>query len=66
MNEVACPYCYWQCQVKGWKDANHLITADVPMCFGVKEPDICSHMIDGDIDTCPILNKEAEKREQRT
>ena len=65
MNEVVCPYCYWQCQVKGWKDANHPITADVPMCFGVKEPDMCSYMLHGNFDDCPILNKE-KKHEQRT
>lgn len=66
MNEVICPYCYWQRQVKGWKDANHPITADVPMCFAVKEPVECSYMLHGNFDDCPILNKEAKKHEQRT
>ena len=66
MNEVVCPYCYWRRQVKGWKDANHPITADVPMCYGVKEPDMCTYMLRGNIDACPILNKETKKHEQRT
>lgn len=66
MNEVACPYCYWHCQVKGWEDANHPIVADVPMCYGVKEPDMCQYTLHGDIDNCPILNKEIKKHEQRT
>ena len=39
MKDVACPYCYWQTQCKGWLDADSPILREVPMCFGVKEPD---------------------------
>lgn len=66
MNEVACPYCYWQTQCKGWVDANNPILCNVPMCFGVKEPVECAYTLNGDIDDCPILNKETKKHEQRT
>lgn len=65
MNEVTCPYCYWQTQCKGWLDADSPILREVPMCFGVKEPDVCSYMLHGNFDDCPILNKE-NKYEQRT
>lgn len=66
MNELACPYCYWQCQILGWIDANRPTTKDVPMCFGVKEPEVCTYTQRGNIDDCPILNKETKKHEQRT
>lgn len=64
MNELACPYCYWRTQCKGWLDANNPILRDVPMCFGVKEPDVCPY--GGNADDCPKINKEAKKHEQRT
>ena len=65
MKDVACPYCYWQTQCKGWLDAYGPILREVPMCFGVKEPDVCTYTQHDNIDNCPILNKE-KKREQRT
>ena len=66
MNKAACPYCDWQTQCKGWTDANSPILREVPMCFGVKHPEVCTYIQRGNIDACPILNKETKKHEQRT
>ena len=65
MNKLTCPYCDWQTRVKGWFDADSPILREVPMCFGVKEPEVCTYIQHGNIDNCPILNKE-KKHEQRT
>ena len=64
MNELVCPYCYWQTQIMGWHDADNAILRDAPMCFGAKEPYVCSY--GGNADDCPKMNKEAKKHEQRT
>lgn len=55
MNELACPYCYWQL---GFMDCN------VPICFGQKHKPECTHPYEPN--ACPILTKEAKKHEQRT
>lgn len=58
MSKLACPYCYWQTQIMGWRDADNPITKDVPMCFGVKEPYVCPY--GGNVNNCPKMNKEVK------
>ena len=63
MNKDVCPYCDWQTQCKGWLDADSPILREAPMCFGVREPDVCTYIQRGNIDDCPILNKETKRHE---
>ena len=55
MNEVACPYCYWQLS---------FMNCDEPICYAQKHKPSCPY--GGNADACPILTKEAKRHEQRT
>lgn len=55
MNELACPYCYWQLG---------FMNCDEPICYAQKHKPSCPY--GGNADDCPKMNKEVKKHEQRT
>ena len=63
MNELVCPYLYYQVQLMGWGDVNTPFQREIATCFAQKHTPSCQYC--GKPDACPILNKE-KKREQRT
>ena len=64
MNEVACPYLYYQVQLMGWYDADDPFQREIATCYAQKHRPLCQYC--GEPDDCPILNKEIKKHEQRT
>ena len=64
MNDIVCPYLYYQVQLIGWGDADAPFQRETATCFAQKHQPSCQYC--GKPDACPILNKEDKKREQRT
>ena len=64
MNELVCPYLYYQVQLMGWYDVNTPFQRETATCFAQKHQPSCQYC--GKPDACPILNKEDKKHEQRT
>ena len=64
MNELVCPYLYYQVQLMGWNDDNTPFQRESAICYAQKHQPSCQYC--GKPDACPILNKEDKKHEQRT
>ena len=61
MNELVCPYLYYQVQLLGWYDADAPFQREIATCFAQKHQPSCQYL--GKPDACPILNKESKKHE---
>lgn len=64
MNEIVCPYLYYQAQLMGWYDVNTPGRREAAICYAQKHMPSCQY--GGKPDDCPILNKETKRHEQRT
>ena len=64
MNELVCPYLYYQVQLIGWYDVNTPFQRELAICYAQKHKPPCQY--GGKPDDCPILNKVIKKHEQRT
>ena len=64
MNDIVCPYLYYQVQFLGWYDTDDPFQREIATCYAQKHRPSCQYC--GKPDACPILNKEDKKHEQRT
>ena len=61
MNDIVCPYLYYQVQFLGWYDTDDPFQREIATCYAQKHRPSCQYC--GKPDACPILNKEAKKHE---
>ena len=64
MNDIVCPYLYYQVQFLGWYDTDDPFQREIATCYAQKHRPSCQYC--GKPDACPILNKDDKKHEQRT
>lgn len=59
MNELVCPYLYYQVQLLGWYDADAPFQRETAICYAQKHKPSCQY--GGKPDDCPIMNKESKR-----